>query len=247
MICSTPAFVLRAYDFRETSKIAIFFSRDFGKVKGILKGIRKDPRKFSSSLTPLSLNHIIFYRKRNSEIHLISQCDLLDDFGLSKGMLRSFMSSARVIELVDLLLPLEDPHHTVFTLIFDFLNTLKVNPLDAHLFFQVKILTLSGFKPRFDACVICETKIGEEAYFSHGRGGLLCRQCLRWDKSAEETLKGTIASILYIEKSNWQKCLRLQLSVSIKKQLERILDCFVHFHVGKILKSSSVSRDFLDL
>jgi recombinational DNA repair protein (RecF pathway) len=60
MICSTPAFVLKTYDFRETSKIAVFFSRDFGKVKGVLKGIRSDHKKFSSVLSALSLNHIVF-------------------------------------------------------------------------------------------------------------------------------------------------------------------------------------------
>ena len=83
MICSTPAFVLRTYDFRETSKIVNFYTRDFGKVKGILKGIRKDSKKFGSTLPLLSLNHIVFYKKRMTEIHLVSHCDLIDDFGLS--------------------------------------------------------------------------------------------------------------------------------------------------------------------
>jgi DNA repair protein RecO (recombination protein O) len=246
MICSAPAFVLRSFDFRETSKIVVFFSKEYGKVKGILKGIRKDPRKFSTSLAPLSLNHIIFYKKRTSEIHLVSQCDLIDDFGISRGELKAYGFSSVAIELIDLLMPVEDSNPKVFDLIFDFLNTLKSHDQDTRPIFAIKILALSGFKPHFDSCLGCDTKILHEAYFSHNRGGLLCPRCLYQDKKAEMTLPGTIASILYIEKSAWQNCLRLALLPSVKKQLEGILSCFVHFHVGRPLKTERLVHEFLD-
>ncbi len=245
MICSTPAFVLRSFDFRETSKIAVFFSKEFGKIKGILKGIRKDPRKFSSTLSLLSLNHLIFYRKRTTEIHLVSQCDLIDHFGLIGDDLGHFARAARVIELTDILLPLEDPHPQVFSLIFDLLNTMKGAPPESRLFFQIKILALSGFKPRFDSCVVCDAHIGQEAYFSLVRGGLICRRCLGTDKSSQRVLPGTIASILYVERTPWASCLRLNLSPAVKKQLEGILAGFLHFHVGKSLKTDRIAQELM--
>lgn len=244
MICSTPAFLLKSYDFRETSKIAIFFTKDFGKIKGILKGIRKDPKKFSTILALLSLNHLIFYKKRVSEIHLVSQCDVLDDFDLISGGLKSFGFSSFVAELVDSLLPLEDPHLEVFDLIFDFLNSLKSAPWDTRLVFEIKILALSGFRPHLDSCVVCDSKISKEAYFSHARGGLLCSRCLFHDKHAEQILQGTVATILYVERSSWQNCLRLNMLTPVRKQLDKVLDCFIQFHVGKILKSTKVIREF---
>ena len=246
MICSTPAFVLRTYDFRETSKIANFFTRDFGKVKGILKGIRRDPKKFSSNLPLLSLNHIVFYEKRFSEIHLIGQCDLIDDFGLTRGELKSFSFSNYVAELVDLLMPLEDENGAVFSLIFDFLNTLKTSLVDSRQIFQIKILALSGFKPHFDSCLSCDAKLREEAYFSHSRGGLLCPKCFSQDRHAEPIYQGTIATILYIERSSWSACLRLNMHLSVRNQLEKILACFVQFHVGRSLKTPKLIHEILD-
>jgi DNA repair protein RecO (recombination protein O) len=245
MICSTPAFVLKSYDFRETSKIAVFFSRDFGKVKGILKGIRKDPKKFSTTLSLLSLNHIVFYKKRVSEIHLVGQCDSIDDFGLSRGNLKSFVVSSHIAELVDVLMPLEDANTDVFSLIFNFLNSIKEGHADTKHIFQIKMLSLSGFKPHFDSCVACDEKISQEAYFSHKRGGLLCPKCLYHDKGAESILRGTIATILYIEKSGWQACLRLNTVAPLKKQLDNILDCFIQFHVGRSIKTNKVMYEVL--
>jgi DNA repair protein RecO (recombination protein O) len=246
MICSTPAFVLRTYDFRETSKMANFFTRDFGKIKGILKGIRKDPKKFSSTLPLLSLNHIVFYKKRTSEIHLIGQCDLIDDFDLTRGTLKSFGFSSYAAELVELLMPLEDANSHVFSLIFDFLNTLKTNDIDSRQIFQIKILALSGFKPHLDSCLSCDVKLLAEAYFSHSRGGLLCPKCLYQDKHAEPIYQGTIATILYIERSSWSSCLRLNMLPAVRKQLEKILTCFVQFHVGRSLKTPKLIHEILD-
>jgi len=149
--------------------------------------------------------------------------------------------------LVDLLMPLEDVNRAVFELIFDYLNSLKTKGRDTRPIFEVKILALSGFKPHFDSCVACETKLSGEAFFSHARGGLLCSRCLYHDRQAEGTLPGTIASILYIERSTWQNCLRLNMLPSVRKQLDKILGCFVHFHVGKALKTDKLAHELLDL
>jgi len=247
MICSTPAFALKSYDLRETSKIAVFFTRDYGKVKGVLKGIRLDPRKFSSTLSLLSLNHIVFYKKRISEIHLVTQCDLIDDFALNRGDLKAFGFSSFISELVDLVMPLEDSHKDVFSLIFDFLNSLKENKQDTRQIFEIKILALSGFKPHFDSCVICDAKLSSKGFFSHAKGGLLCSKCLFHDARAEQILAGTIASILYIEKSPWQKCLRLSMLTPVRRQLDNILNCFIQYHLGRALKTAPLVHQLLDL
>ncbi|HAJ56138.1 MAG TPA: DNA repair protein RecO [Candidatus Omnitrophica bacterium] len=247
MICSTPAFLLRAFDFRETSKIVTFFTRDFGKVKGILKGVRKDPRKFSTTLSPLSLNHIVFYRKRNTEIHLVGQCDQIDDFGMLTPSLKTFGFASHIAELVDCLMPLEDAHAEVFELIFDFLNTLKGGTADTRPIFQIKILSLSGFKPHFDSCLACDAKIERDAFFSRSRGGLLCGRCCPTDRHAEAVLQGSIATLLYIERSEWSKALRLNMSSQIRGQLEGILTSFINFHVGRALKTSRPVHELIDL
>ena len=245
MICSTPGLVLRTFDFRETSKIAVFFTRDFGKVKGVLKGIRRDPRKFGSSLPLLSLNHVVFYRKRHSEIHLVGQCDLLDDFGIRGNDLESFGYAHFCAELLDLLMPLEDVSRRVFELTLDFLKSLKSPPQDMRSVYMIKILALSGFKPHFDSCLSCQTKLKAQAFFSLKKGGLLCQTCIPRDYSAVSVLAGTIATILYIEKSSWTDCLRLKMMPGVRRQLEEILHCFIRFHLGRVLKTHSKINDIL--
>jgi DNA repair protein RecO (recombination protein O) len=89
MIVKTEGIVLKTVDLRETSCIATFLTRDFGKVKGVLKGIRKDPKKFGSSVEKFSVNDIIYYQYRDSDLHLVSHCDMKDFFsGLRRQLCR---------------------------------------------------------------------------------------------------------------------------------------------------------------
>ncbi len=236
--------VLKKVDFRETSLIVTFLTREFGKVTGILKGIRKDPRKFSSSLDLFSMNEIIFYQKRNSHIHLVSQCDLFDNFTGARLHLSKLGTAGVMVELLDSVMPQEDPHPEVFDLTLSSLKELEASaqPEKILTIFKIKVLTLSGFKPHFDSCVSCGTKIIGESKFSLRLGGLLCRSCYRKDLSSRILFRGTIASLLHIQRNNFRTTLNLGLNPQIKRELELVLNAFLEFHLEKELRAERVVR-----
>ncbi|MFZ5800654.1 MAG: DNA repair protein RecO [Candidatus Omnitrophota bacterium] len=241
-IDKTPAVVLKTFDFRETSRIATFFTKEFGKVKGLLKGIRKDPKKFGSPLNLGSLNEIVFYRKRSSDLHLISHCDLQKDFAQIRKDLKRAVTLNYILELADALTPVEDKNKLLFELLVSALVSLEAEtdtPKLLHIF-QIKTLALSGFKPHFDSCLICDKKIAATAFFSHKLGGLLCLNCRSRDLDSRAVLKGTIATIKHIEQEEWEGALRLGLNSTVRLELSEILQDFLHFHVERRMKSAEL-------
>ena len=56
----SKAIVLKNQDLRETSVLATFFTKDFGKISGIMKGIRGTFNQTNNSLELFSLSEIIF-------------------------------------------------------------------------------------------------------------------------------------------------------------------------------------------
>ena len=240
MILKTPAIVLKSFDFRETSRIVTFFSRDYGKVKGILKGIRKDPKKFGSQVDKFSVNDIVYYQHRNSDLHLVSQCDLRVFFFEVRKDLKKTMAASYILELVDCIMPVEERNNDVYELMNDYLTSLETVSDTSKLvhMFQVKILLYSGFKPHLDSCLECRKKILGQARFSLAKGGLICRECESSDHSATLISPGAVATILHIEKNNWAQCLRLSISDPIKKELKYVLNHFLVFHLEKRLKTT---------
>jgi len=244
-ILKTEALILKTFDFRETSMIAHFFSKDYGRIDGILKGIRKDPKKFASRLEPFSTNEIVFYQARSSGLHLISQCDLIENFNHIRAELKSIAFSSYLIDLLGHLMPHEEKNEQVYTLANAALRHMNSGADTEKVVrvFIIKFLKIIGFRPRLDSCSICDKNIAAMAFFNIKRGGLVCPLCARVDNHSAGVFKGTIASILHMEQSGWQDALRLGLTGKIKEELNYLLHNFIEFH----LQIKPKSREFMEL
>ncbi|GAJ11315.1 unnamed protein product, partial [marine sediment metagenome] len=60
----TQGIVLGSIDWHETSKIVTFYTKDFGKIRGVAKGARRKKSKFSP-LEILSRHTIVFYERED--------------------------------------------------------------------------------------------------------------------------------------------------------------------------------------
>lgn len=240
MIVKTEGIVLKSFDFRETSRIATFFTRDFGKVKGVLKGIRKDPRKFGSSIDRFSVNDIVYYQHRNSDIHLVGQCDMKGYYSGLRNDLKRMTAASYAAELVDTVMASEQQNQEIYQLMQHFLQDLQtagdINKL-VHMF-QIKILSLSGFQPHLESCVRCSSKIHEATKFNLRLGGLVCSRCQDIPGEALAISKGAVASIVHVQQTLWTQAQRLGISEPIKKELKYVLNHFLVFHLERHLRST---------
>jgi DNA repair protein RecO (recombination protein O) len=234
--------VLNKRDLRETSIIVDFYTKEFGKINGILKGIRTEPEKFASNLEPFSLNEIIFYRKTHSSLHLVAQADKLDNFTRARSNIERATTAGFMMELIGSIMQLEDKNEEVFNLALASLKELETNynPEKIATIFKIKMLKLSGFKPHFDSCVSCMKKIMGQSKFSLSLGGLLCPYCMPKDLTSRAIFRGTVATILHIERNDFYTSLSLGMNPQIKKELDLILNAFLNFHLGHELKSQKL-------
>lgn len=241
-IIKTEAIVLRRWELRETSLLVNFYTKESGKVSGELKGVRADPRKFASPVDVFSHNDIIYYQKRNSSVHLVSQCDLRSVYPRIRSDLRLISLASSLCELLDGVMAPEDANTEIFALALDCLAELENNnyPDKIMSIFKIKMLSLSGFKPHIDSCVSCGTASSKQFKFSMGLGGLLCSSCRAKDTKTRQIFMGTIASIKHIEKNDLRNSLKLGLNPQIKRELDFVLNSFLDYHLGKRLKSERV-------
>jgi len=261
MVTKDLAFVLKRYNFRETSVIASFYTQKFGKITGILKGFYTQKKEFASHLDKLSLNEIVFYPKK-SDVWLISFADLVYDY----GFLRSDLSRASVasifLNLIDKTMQPLDKNLEVFELLRDSLFSLKEETARKTLYvFLIKFLTLSGFKPEFGKCLICHKQANDETLFSVSRGGLVCKECGlepagrrpaptfvtgvaspaesgqdiqakgAKDQDTRKVGADTIASLFYIQNNDFPLALRIKPTAECEKEMVYLLREFLCCHL----------------
>ena len=248
--------VLRNHKIRETSQITTLYTREFGKLDCLVKGLRSDKSRYGSRLEILSYNRIVFYEKPKTGLHLISQCDLLDSFDSIQSNLKSLAYASYFLELLNEFAKPHDKDEELFFLLHNSLKFLDsiAEPKTSSLIesyilklsfvFEVKLLQTAGLMPKLEHCVACHSQSEDAVSFSHLLGGVLCRRCRLKDRQARPILKGVTSTLIHLEKEEFQRLVsgRFRILAGIAKQLKIILKAFIRFHLEKDLKT----RRFLD-
>ncbi|MGB2868287.1 MAG: DNA repair protein RecO [Bacteroidota bacterium] len=185
MLTKTDAIVLKSMKYSDTSKIVTFYTRQFGKLKGIAKGARSNKSKFGASLETGMHVSLMVYKKEQRELHLISQADILTPFKRIHNELERMSAALGVIELVDRVTHGEEEHAALFALVLNTLRTIEgaprnfITPVYA---FQLRLASAFGFAPSLDQCMHCGRDLEKiltqpSVPFLVARGGVLCDDC----------------------------------------------------------------------
>ncbi len=244
-IQTTEAFVLNRRDFRETSILATFYSREFGKIKGILKGVRAERHKYGSSAELFTLNKIVFYEKTKSEFNNITQCDLIEGFFGIRKRLNAIAYASYLSELVDTLTEPNEKNAQVYELLYKSLKLLSAGeePNKIVRIFELRFLSSLGFAPTLNSCIHCSAGISEKARFSLRHGGMLCELCLREDSNARAISRGTVQTLNHIGSAKLESLLKFKISKSIESELNIIVEELLESHLEKPLKSKKFIKD----
>ena len=232
---TTDVIVLRRYFFRETSIIVSCLSESHGKLKGLVKGLRAQPNRYRSAMEPLTINRIVFYDTRSSQLHLISQCELLNALDALQRDLNTLRLGAFCVELVDGVVPLEDPQPAIFYLLRQTLERLAAGAdlmlLRVH--FITRLLRLAGFQPQLSECVGCGVMLDSVGFWSVQQGGLLCQGCLHEDSQAEPVGSLLLDGLRELSQADQP----LPLQASLLPTLSRRLEQFLQWRLERPLKT----------
>ena len=236
----TQAFVLKTQDYRDTSLLVSLYTKDFGKIRGIVKGIRENQARFGSTLEPFSLNEILFYRRRKgADLHQVTQADLVDPFWTARHDLEQLSYANYLLDLVDTLVEVDEPNEAIFNLIKDAIDFMQsgASPRRTARIFEMKLLDELGLAPELGACVVCRRMTPDPAYFSVSQGGLLCEDCHRKRDSGLRFSQGAILFLDRVRRQPFQALRPVKVSKEVGMEVERALKLFRDHHLSYPLKT----------
>ncbi len=175
----TRAIVLKSFPYGDTSKIARCYTREFGKISVIGKGIRKSKTLQSGYLEPLNYLDLMFYHNIKRQLQIFSGAEYVETWSALKKDVRKMSYGFAVAELTDKAVTGVEPHEELFQLIVDVLKS--INDIDSNInllfwYFEIHLLSLMGFHPSLSKCPRCHKEL-EGGRFSLEYGELVCDSC----------------------------------------------------------------------
>lgn len=189
MTFKTQAIIIKRSNLGEADKIITVFTKDYGKKKLIAKGVRKTLSKLGGHLELFCLSKIQFAEGRNLDI--LTAAEVEKCFHLLRSNLKSTNTAHYLAEIINKLLPEEEPHPKIFDLLDETLEYLNsVQPPLAIAYFETKLLSEIGFLPELYECVLCQKEIKpDHNRFSVARGGLICNDCKEGVSISNDAIK----------------------------------------------------------
>src|SRR5512134_3647864 len=122
---TTNAIVIHSFHYGESDKIVTFFTKDFGKIKGIAKGARRSRRRFQNALDLFSHLRLIFFDREGIGLVRAEGCDILSPFSHIREDLRKILYGNYFLELLNEMTGEREAHREAFELLLIFLSTLN--------------------------------------------------------------------------------------------------------------------------
>jgi DNA repair protein RecO (recombination protein O) len=229
-LCKTEAILLRSHRLGETSKIVTLFTDGYGKIAAVAKGARRPKSRFGASLDLFAHSKIVFYKKENRDLYLISESTLVHAlYGLREDARRLGFASAAV-ELVDRMVMREERTPGLFPLLLGGLMALEGGVHLSRLLsaLMLKIVAILGFRPQLFVCNGCRRTIeGQVAGFSAVRGGVLCRDCGRGDVPFTAITPQTLETLQHFLADDFEMIDRLKTGHGEERRVAAIVSGFV--------------------
>jgi len=245
MIQKTEAILLKRQDLRETSLLLTFYTSGFGKIQGVMKGMRGQHKgQYNASPQLFSLNDIVFYERKNRDIYTVSHCDLNHFFGEIRESLEKTSYASYFIELIDSLTPIGEVNEGMYELLENGLKFLCGSSSTKRIarIFEIKLLDLLGLMPGLKSCILCDSTLIENARFSLKNSGVICKRCFAKEKDGFTISIGTINFMEHINRSDWTMVSRIKVAKDVGRQVEGLLQSFLNYHLHLKPKSLEFIR-----
>lgn len=251
---TTDAVVLGAIDYGESDRIVTFYTLEFGKLKGIAKGAKRSKKRFAGILEPFSYIKLLFFQKPGRDLVFLEQADTIKRFDNLLLDIDRIAFGSYCLELLSEMTPEHQKNQKAFELLLKILAMLNqgADSKSTARIFEMRLLSLLGYHPYLDACVVCKHETDTKIFFSSAKSGILCPSC-KEKASANRELRitnhgfipvsqGAIKFLIQAAKSDIDKIERISMPDWASEECGKIMEDFIRYQLGKELKSKRFLR-----
>tara|TARA_B100000470_G_scaffold73618_1_gene56354 strand:+ start:1119 stop:1898 length:780 start_codon:yes stop_codon:yes gene_type:complete len=247
-VYKTKAVVLKQMPLGETDRIITFYTRSLGKVAAVARGVRRPGSKFGGSLE--ILNHVQASIARGRSLDNVNECVVIESYKNLRKHLTAIAEGIYIAELVDTFGEDRSPNFSLFDILLETLSNL--DRLEHRefwiLWFEFRLLHVSGFLPEFVSCVECRNGLDRNDHiFDPVAGGVLCPDCVN-NYGTDQSWSISVSALTVLR--FFQRSLNLKLqSDSSDPYVDDLSDAkvFLRIYMRYIAERDLKSTGFLDL
>lgn len=239
-VFTTPAILLRRLDYGDFDLILTFLSLERGKISLIAKSAKKSTKRFAGILELFSLMEVVANTGKGRGLPVLQEAALISPFSAIRSDISKTAYASYWCELLNSWSEENQKQAPLYNLLKHSLGLLDggaTASAETSIFFQMRLLRLSGHSPRLSQCGRCrrdlETIQPNLVVFDIAKGAILCDGCASGATGRIRLSKGTIKQLLWVESGDLNKASRVRFGDQAIKEGLDFLETFVPYIMGK--------------
>jgi DNA repair protein RecO (recombination protein O) len=237
---ASAAVVIGSFPLGESDRVVSFFSRDFGRLRGVARAARRMRSRFTGALELFTLGQLAFFDTGRSDLVRIDHFDVTHPFAGLREDLGTLGEAAWVVEVVARTTAERDRQPALYGLLVRALRAMEASPRPARVAvcFGVRCLDVLGHRPRLDRCGEC----GRAYPFPRpalAESGVLCEGC-RAGADAVPVTPATVAAFARLRSVRWEDAVATPIGRA-GPELRAVLDA----HLSRLIGQPTHSGRFL--
>ncbi|HET7342504.1 MAG TPA: DNA repair protein RecO [Methylomirabilota bacterium] len=239
---TSAAVVIGSFPLGESDRVVTFFTRDFGRVRGVAKAARRLRSRFGGALELFTLGQLVFFDTGRSDLVRIDHFDVSQPLARLRDDLETLGEAAWMVEVVGRTTGERDRQPALYALLVRALRAMEVaaRPPRVTVCFGVRCLDVLGHRPRLDRCVEC----GRAYPFprpSLAEGGVVCEAC-RGGAEAVPVAPATVAAFARLRAARWEDAIASPIGRA-GPELRAVLDTHLSRLIGQPTRSGRFIRE----
>jgi DNA repair protein RecO (recombination protein O) len=240
----TAAVVVGSFPLAESDRVVTFFSRQYGKIRGVARAARRVRSRFTGAFELGTQGELVFFDTGRSDLVRIDHFDITRPFAGVRDDLDRLAQAAWMAECVTRLTAERDPHAAVYGLLVRGLAAIEAGrpPRRVAVAFGLRLVDALGHRLRVDGCVACGRRAGGAVTVDVEAGGLLCPSCEVGATAALRLAPASLAALRRLRGQGWDEATGAPLGRA-EAELRELLDLQVARLAGQPARATRFVRE----
>ncbi|MFV0394578.1 MAG: DNA repair protein RecO [Coprobacillaceae bacterium] len=238
---TTTGFILRSMDYKESDAILHIYTKEYGKISFIAKGVKKMKSKNASGCQTLTLSEFTFIPRKG--LSTLLKATPVNYYRHIKEDIELEIYASYFSEFIYKFTEENDPDEQLYN---DFM--LAINYLEKGYYFgllyvlyNAMILKITGTPLLVDGCAYCGSS-NHIVGISYTGGGFVCQNCIgEYDIRLP---KETLQAFRHINKYPFSKIDEIQIESQYIQALIPIMEHYIDEYTGMTFKSRTFIKQF---
>ena len=242
MLVSTEAITIKSRKFRDTSKIVSFYTAEDGMITCIAKGARLPKNKFGSSLEPLNLSLITYYKKPNTDLFLLSKSEIIQSMNEILNSYDKLNIGLSILESVAHTQINLEPNKQIFNLLKRTLSELNLAEKNFYNFFykfQLELSKIIGYSISFSYFDFNKIKNNDRYGFDVEKGEFINSN----NRPNVFSIVGhALVFIKLLNDASLERLSEIDTDYSAVKTINSLFIKYYNYHLGKRIVFNTLSN-----